>query len=164
MSMDDGMEIEEEMDESFDDFEEDDFDPDLDPDMEDDDLSIDEVEGPSYSGKKSKDKYADVAVESAIVANPKRVQARKKAAKVIGGIISSAELSTEDGQAKAWKKLSQDTDGKLAKDYQVGISLDANDAINHKKFGLGFVVEEVSATKVSVLFEDGLRKLVCKNG
>lgn len=163
MSMDDGIEIEEEMDESFDDFEEEDFDPELDPDMEEDDLAMDEVEGPSYSGKKSKDKYADVAVESAVVANPKRVQARKKSAKVIGGIISGAELSTEAGQLKAWKKLKEDTDGKLAKDYKVGIELNANDAIMHKKFGLGFVVEEVSATKVSVLFEDGLRKLVCKN-
>ena len=131
----------------------------VDLDLEEDNDDFEEEEEERSKG--DKDKYSESAVESALIANPKRAQARKKADKAIAGIISDADLSKSEGQEEAWAALQDHLDADHPKAYTIQVSLEETDTVSHPTFGLGLVLEELSATKVSVLFEDGIRKLVC---
>lgn len=147
------------IDESFEEFNED-FDPDIDSDEEIDLEEIDE-ETPS---KKGKDDYvSDASVETALRANPKRAQARRKAASMVEGVLTYAELSKPEGQLKAWEAMNEKIEAAVSKTYSLKSSFEQNSTIEHAKFGIGFVLEELSDTKISVLFEDGIKKLVCDN-
>ena len=155
--------MDEEMNESFEEFE-DDFDPEADADIGEDldieDLASDDFE--SSDDEKSNDNYSDAQVASAIQANPKRQQARKKNKLLIDG-LTERDLAKPDGQKKAWDMLNSKANTNFKKTYVVGMELRQNDLLEHPRFGLGFVVDELSTTKVMVLFEDGVKKLVCKN-
>lgn len=156
--------LDEEMDESFDDFDED-FDPDMDPDV-DGDLDLDDLseDNAGESSFKDKDDYfVGASVETAVRANPKRAQARKKAARIVEGILGDSELSKPDGQLKAWERMCEQSDTSVAKPYSLQATLGENDTISHPKFGIGFVLEVLSDTKITVLFREGKKKLVCKN-
>ena len=160
MAADEEVEVEE----NYDEFSED-FDPEADDDLELDDLdddSFDDVESnePSPSGNLD---VSEERVEAAVVANPKRAQARKKSRSIVEGIVSDADLKSDDGQERAWKKLSERTDTSLARPYAVDMEVTENDTISHPNFGVGFVLDIPSPTKVTVLFETGVRKLRCKS-
>ena len=148
------------LDESFDEFDED-FDPDMDSDEEIDLADISD-EGPSKKSKKD-DYVSDASVETALRANPKRAQARRKAANMVEGILNYAELSKPEGQLKAWEAMNEKTEATVPKKYSLKAAFAQNDTVEHAKFGIGFVLEELSDTKISVLFEDGIKKLVCDN-
>ncbi len=102
-------------------------------------------------------------VEDAVRANPKRLSAaqRKKASAIIEGEIDKAELSDPEGQEKAWEKLEEEFGTDHPVEFDISAEINANDVIDHPKFGIGFVVELVNPQKIEVLFEDGLRKLAC---
>ncbi|MEM1348649.1 MAG: hypothetical protein AAGI01_08855 [Myxococcota bacterium] len=149
---------------------EDDFEPEMEEDLDadlddiDEDLDEEEEEEEAYPApvKKKKDDYSDSeAVEIAVKANPKRMKARKKSQTVIGGIVQAADLEKPDGQLKAFNKMQEQTDLTLAKPYAVHATFEDNDVIEHPSFGVGFVIEQLTDTKVAVLFEEGLKKLVC---
>lgn len=101
--------------------------------------------------------------EDAVKANPKRLTAaqREKASAIIEGMIDEAELNDPEGQQKAWDKLEEEFGTDHPVEFDISAQLNANDVVDHPKFGIGFVVEKVNAQKVEVLFEDGLRKLAC---
>ncbi len=153
------------LDESFDEFDED-FDPDVDVDG-DDDIDLQDLSDES-PGKKGKDDYvSDASVETALRANPKRAQARaqarRKAASMVEGVLTYAELSKPEGQLKAWEAMNEKTEATVPKKYSLKDAFAQNDTVEHAKFGIGFVLEELSDTKISVLFESGIKKLVCDN-
>ena len=159
---------EESLDESFEDFDED-FDAEIDGE---EDLDLGEIEEEEdddddeapKKGKRSDDYATDAALaEVALKANPKRAQARKRAATMVEGVLNYAELSKPEGQLKAWESMNQKTESVVPKAYSLKAAFLQNDTIEHTKFGIGFVLEELSDTKISVLFEDGIRKLVCDN-
>ena len=101
--------------------------------------------------------------DDAVRANPKRLSAaqREKANAIIEGLIDDAELSEPKGQKRAWDKLHEKFGDNHPQPFDISARLTANDAIDHPKFGIGFVVELISPRKVEVLFDDGLRKLAC---
>lgn len=136
----------------------DDIEPDLDDDLVDDDE--DDVISPS---KRKKDDYSEDLVETALQANPKRAQARRKAVNLIEGLVNQNELETDDGKLRAWNVLKARAEKSALppKSYAIDAYLVDGDFIEHSIFGEGFVIESLSPTKVNVLFEDGLRKLVC---
>lgn len=105
----------------------------------------------------------ETSCEDAVRANPKRLSAaqREKASAIIEGIIDEAELSDPEGQSRAWDKLQDKFGTDHPVEFDISADITANDVVDHPKFGIGFVVEKVNATKVEVLFEDGLRKLAC---
>lgn len=156
-------ESEEEVEESLD-FD-DGFDPEIEEDIElDDDFDADEEEEdfvPSKSSSSSDSDLVDANYADVVKANPKRLNAaqRKKAASVIEGIISDAELSDPEGQARAFKKLSDKFGVADARPFDISAELTENDVIDHPRFGVGFVVQLLTPTKVEVIFEDGLKKL-----
>ncbi len=151
---------------SFEEGFEDDFDPSLEADIDDEDLDLDDLDSDEdddddEESSKERDDYSDRVVESALKANPKRQQARKKASSVIEGIISQSELSKQEGQRKAWSLLNDKTEDALARPYSMDMELKENDAVAHPKFGVGFVIEIQTPTRVAVLFETGVRKMAC---
>ncbi|RAL20583.1 hypothetical protein DL240_16225 [Lujinxingia litoralis] len=158
-------ETEEEVEESFEEFD-DGFDPGLDDDIEIDEDFDDEEEAeedfvPAKSSSKKDSDLVDANYADVVKANPKRLSTaqQKQAASVIEGIISHAELSDPEGQARAWKKLSDTFGSAHARAYSIATELTENDVIDHPRFGVGFVVQLLTPTKVEVIFEDGLKKL-----
>lgn len=148
----------------------DDFDPTIDADI-DEDIDLDDIEddddddggssSSSSSSSRQKDDYDDSSVEGAVKANPKRQQARKRNITLIEGHISRNELEKEEGQRRAWASLHEKTSSTDPKPYTMDASFQEGDYIVHPKFGNGFVIEMATDTKMSALFEDGMRKLVC---
>lgn len=145
-------------DEELEDFD-DDLSDDLDPeDVADDDF--DDLEGGGGGSTAGLD--AEAPAEEAVKANPKRITAaqRKKNKAIVEGIVDAAYFETPEGTQKVYEQLKEETDPKAAKKYSIKAELTENDIVDHPKFGLGFVLELLTPTKVDVLFEDGRRKLV----
>ena len=57
-------------------------------------------------------------------------------------------------------KLLEAADVESAVSYKMSSTYEVDEAINHKKFGLGIVKDVVDDQKINVLFEDGERLLV----
>ncbi|MCA9564760.1 MAG: hypothetical protein KC561_14790, partial [Myxococcales bacterium] len=68
---------------------------------------------------------------------------------------------TPEGAKRAWDKALADVDRSSAKPYNMTSSFEVGDVIAHKKFGDGIVNQALGESKVEVLFEDGLKRLVC---
>lgn len=158
-------EVEGGFDELDDDFEgeeieEDGLDIDLDETDDVEEVEFDDEERPSRRSRSSSDDdLIDTSYEGAVKANPKRQKVQRKRARVIEGILDTAELSDEDGRAKAWASLQKQAGGAKPRPYAITAEYTENDVLEHPKFGEGYVVEILTATKISVLFEDGLRRL-----
>ena len=105
----------------------------------------------------------ETSCEDAVKANPKRLSAsqREKASAIIEGMIDEAELTDPDGRQKAWDKLEEEFGLDHPVPFDITADINANDVVDHPKFGTGFVVQKLNDTKIEVLFEDGLRKLAC---
>ncbi|TDP77693.1 hypothetical protein [Bradymonas sediminis] len=142
--------------------------------LSDEDVELEDVEPESYdddddddSGFKPStidDGLLEAAPENALKANPKRMTAaqRKQNKSLVEGIIDKTYFESPESAVKAFEKLREETDINAAKPYSIDVELTENDTVNHPKFGLGFVLELVSPTKVEILFEEGnILKLVC---
>lgn len=104
------------------------------------------------------------APESAVKANPKRMSAaqRKQNRSLVEGIIDATYFESPESATKAFETLRAETDINAAKPYSLDVELTENDTVDHPTFGIGFVLELLSPTKVEVLFEEGnILKLVC---
>ena len=143
--------------------------------LSDDDVELEDVEPETYdvddddddSGFKPStidDGLLEAVSENALKANPKRMTAaqRKQNKSLVEGIIDKTYFESPESAVKAFEKLREETDINAAKPYSIDVELTENDTVNHPKFGLGFVLELVSPTKVEILFEEGnILKLVC---
>lgn len=76
-------------------------------------------------------------------------------------IVSAAELADENMRHAAWKRLTQNAKSQSPLEYNIRINPEISDIIHHKTFGTGIVFDTLDARKVDVLFEDGVRRLVC---
>jgi len=65
---------------------------------------------------------------------------------------------------KRWEELVGKRAGVTAQNYTVTSAYGQNDVVEHKQFGLGFVVEETSYNRIKVLFQDAERVLVARHG
>ena len=75
-------------------------------------------------------------------------------------ILSAEDKSSESSLKEAWKRLTTDAESEI-KAYSIRLKLQEGDIVRHSKFGVGIVVEMNDTTKAEVLFEDGIRRLVC---
>ena len=127
------------------------------------DLEPDKEQSENGALHSDDESLTESSCEDAVRANPKRLSAaqRRKASAVIEGLIDEAELTDPDGQKRAWNKLADKFGVEHPEPFDISTGLTANDVIDHPAFGIGFVVELIHSKKVEVLFEDGLRKLVC---
>lgn len=163
---DDQLDEQSEEPEDLDELTDDEFDADLDDELDeplDDDLEMAEeveIEEGKPRSRNNSDDLATLDRAQALKANPKRAKMLRKRARQIEGVLDAAELKTPKGAAKAWTKLNGDTNTEIRRAYNVADDYSENDVLEHPKFGVGFVVEIMSDRKISVLFEDGLRRLV----
>lgn len=134
---------------------------DLEPDEEADDAYEDDFEATELDDDMLEKPNTDAAK-----ANPKRETAavRKQNRKIVEGIIDKAYFESEESTRRVYDELRDESDIAAAKPYALDVELTENDAVDHPTFGLGFVLELMSPTKVEVLFEDGVKKLVCNQG
>lgn len=131
---------------------------DLEPEDEGDD-DFDE----DFEATEMDDEMLEKPKTDAAKANPKRETAvvRKKNRKIVEGIIDKAYFENEESIQRVYGELQEGSDMAAAKEYSLDVELTENDVVQHPQFGLGFVLELMSPTKVEVLFEDGVKKLVC---
>ncbi|NBW83159.1 hypothetical protein EBR21_15525 [bacterium] len=80
-----------------------------------------------------------------------------------GGVtlpLSMLSASSEDKQLFSDKKAALKASKISPKDYNIKIHLNVGDVVNHKTFGLGFVMAVGGLNKVEVLFDVGRKLLV----
>ncbi len=63
-------------------------------------------------------------------------------------------------EQRKWSRVLAKVDAEKPIEYAMNSSYDANDVIQHAKFGVGVVVDVVDPSKVSVVFEEGEKTLV----
>jgi hypothetical protein len=97
--------------------------------------------------------------EGAVAARPaKRRVAAKKVPTVEG--VPRTRLDKADVAAEVWEKMKGRHGEGAAEPYSIRSTFRNGDVIDHKAFGIGFVLEVHGPGKIEVLFHDGLRKLV----
>lgn len=169
------MATEEETEESeeFDDDEilDEEFDDDdiLDEDIElEDDVDLDEIEVVEEAAPKRKrgsdDDLVEMDYEQAIKANPKRAKALKKRASLIETLLDEVKLDSEEGIQEAWELLNEKVETKIRKPYSLKEQYEENMVIEHPTFGVGFVNQILSETKIEIIFKDGVKRLVHNKG
>jgi hypothetical protein len=85
-------------------------------------------------------------------------KAAPKAAKLAK--VKKAKLTPEARESKKWNKLLLSADREKAVAYSMSHGYAENDIIQHDKFGLGVVVKILDPSKISVVFEAGLKNMV----
>jgi|SRR5690554_5046617 len=78
----------------------------------------------------------------------------------IGGVARS-RLDKPEHALKAWEELSSHVDESIEPlPYTIRGNYEKDSRVDHPTFGIGHVVEISGPTKIEVLFQDSLRKLV----
>ena len=134
---------------------------DLDDEDLDDDGEEEEVKASKRGKSSAKDEVKELNYEEAVRVNPKRASALKKRASLVESILEGAKLIEEEDVQKAWKALNEQVDTAKSRKYTLKEDFDTNEVIQHKSFGVGFVNQKLSPTKIEVVFEDGMRRLTC---
>lgn len=87
-------------------------------------------------------------------------EVEEKGTPVQMSLLTGDEKVPGDKQHEAWQRLTDVEESDMIA-YNIKLTLAPGNVIRHKKFGVGAVVEMMDTTKAEVLFEDGLRTLVC---
>jgi RNase P subunit RPR2 len=85
-----------------------------------------------------------------------------KTARKAGKLLKAkkAKLTPEARETKKWNKLLLAADREKAVAYSMSQGYAENDVIQHTKFGIGVVVKILDPSKISVVFEGGLKNMV----
>jgi len=76
----------------------------------------------------------------------------------------TAGSKKKNPDAEEWLRLSQKWDESKAGGYSMTNEYKNGSLINHKKFGIGIVRQNLGAGRMRVLFEDGLKLMCCAEG
>lgn len=74
--------------------------------------------------------------------------------------LSMLSASSEDKQLFSDKRAALKASKIMPKDYNIKTHLNVGDVVNHKTFGLGFVMADGGLNKVEILFEIGRKLLI----
>jgi hypothetical protein len=108
----------------------------------------------------------DAATKKRAKAKPKAKKAKdesesKSSSKsTIALPLSMLSASSEDKQLFSDKKAALKASKLTPKDYSIKVHLSVGDVVNHKTFGLGFVMADGGLNKVEILFEVGRKLLI----
>lgn len=165
----DAEDEDEEEEEEEDEEEDDDAEEESAPSEESDDDDDDDEEEEGEEGDDD-DEVDGIEEELAFDDDQPRGRSRKKAkakakprrSRKANSVISPrARLDTPEGAKRAWANAIAKVDTGSARAYKVSDAMEPGDVISHKLFGVGIVHQKLGPTKSEVLFEDGLKKLVC---
>jgi hypothetical protein len=147
---------------------EDEHDPDLLDDHEgdeDDDLELgaDDVEpdADALSDDDSDDFDADDDDDDIVkaVKPPPRKRSTTRGQGIMAG-VTRAKLDDPKVAADVWQKLRDKHTELNPKAYSIAEKFAPDDIVEHKKFGVGFVIATPGGTQAEILFADQVRKLV----
>jgi hypothetical protein len=93
---------------------------------------------------------------------PKTASAKKAAEKKTAEKKSAANSTAS--VYKRWEELLGRRGGNQAVPYKVTSAFGFDDVVEHKDFGVGFVIEEVAYNRIKVLFQDSERTLIARHG
>ncbi|HNS72942.1 MAG TPA: hypothetical protein PKI81_06025 [bacterium] len=74
--------------------------------------------------------------------------------------VQKPKLTPEARESRKWNKLLLAADPEKAVIYSMSSGYAENDIIQHDKFGLGVVVKIIDLSKISVVFETGVKNMV----
>ncbi len=102
--------------------------------------------------------------DSAAAKSPLAPKAPKapKAPRKTGGVSAAKKAAALSAIRKEWEDLEAKTVESGAKPYDVNGSYETGDAINHSKFGMGFVKKVIPPNKMEVHFADSVKLMICK--
>lgn len=103
--------------------------------------------------------FEDDGDEEVVAARPAKRRPLVKKVPTIEG-VPKTRLDKADVAAEVWEKMKAKHGEAAALPYRISSAFRQGDAVDHKVFGLGFVLEVPSPLKVEVLFAEGLKKLV----
>lgn len=142
-----------------------------DDDVYDDDTAEEEESEDDYAEPGEEDEFSggddsfmdgdeDDEDASEAAAPPRPLRRPPSRPGTIGGVARS-RLDKPEHALKAWEELSAHIDESIEPvPYKIGDSYEKDQRVDHPTFGIGHVVEISGPTKIEVLFQDGLRKLV----
>ena len=124
---------------------------------DDDDEDDDDEDRPKTKDASSDDSLLEANNIDAARANPKRAQIQRRSRL---DILEGVDLDDVPAIHAIWNTLEVNAEGTKPRKYDMkSDDYIETDIIKHPQFGKGFVVEILSSTKISVLFEDGVRRL-----
>lgn len=97
--------------------------------------------------------------EEVVAARPTKRRPVVKKVPTIEG-VPKTKLDKADVAAEVWEKMKARQGEGSAVPYKISSIFKQTDVVDHKAFGIGFVLEVPSPLKVEVLFADGLKRLV----
>lgn len=124
----------------------------------DEELDIDSIDVEEVLAAKDPDKRKEKARKA-----PKGEKKSKPAAKPKGGLnepLSMAEPSREDLTLYENKMTALKVNSQTPQSYSISQRFTVGDVIQHKTFGIGFVLAEQGLNKIEVLFDKGRKLLV----
>ena len=74
--------------------------------------------------------------------------------------VAKPKAPPKTKEQRKWSRVLAKVDAENPVEYAMKSNFDANDVIDHAKFGVGVVVDIVDTSKVSVVFEEGEKTLV----
>lgn len=138
-----------------------DDDMDLDEDIGDDD--DDDLEAPvlddSFDDPDDDENDDDESSPKPLRPSPPPKRSTLRGTQIVGG-VPRAKLDDPKVAAEVWGKLRDGVKGIDPIPYAVTTVFNPDDIIEHKKFGVGFVIAVPGGKKVEVLFSDQVRRLV----
>lgn len=143
------------------------LDDESDSETEDDDLDLDaedvEPDENSLADDDGDDDFDDDDDDDQDIAKAVKPPPRKRSTTRGQGVLAGvtrAKLDDPKVAADVWQKL-RDKHGELdPRPYSIAEVFQPDDIVEHKKFGIGFVIATPGGTQVEILFDDQVRKLV----
>ncbi len=97
--------------------------------------------------------------KDAILVNPKRSEVQKHLMR--SEAITGADFTKADEIQRVWNLLEEECGSEKPRKYNMKQSdYTENDILDHPKLGKGYILEILPNSKINVLFEMGLKKLV----
>ena len=126
------------------------------PDVEPDAQSLSEDSGDSEDDFDAEEGDDDIAKA---VKPPPRKRSTTRGQGMMAG-VTRAKLDDPKVAADVWAKLREKHDELNPKPYSIAETFQPDDIVDHKKFGIGFVIATPGGTQAEILFSDQVRKLV----
>lgn len=100
--------------------------------------------------------------ETPVAAKAPKAAKAPRAPRKAGGLSAAKKLAAANAVRKEWEDLEAKTVESGAIPYNMESSFAVGDAVQHDKFGMGFVKKVILPNKIEVHFAEGVKLMICK--